>query len=218
MNLTSQPITLSDVVEFAGESWLAVLPAAAATTPPAQAIGECFAFEYEQFTNAAANAALPWHSLLLRLAVVGLWNEHPGRPAFCCYTVHPGMLRLFLASRQHRNWNKFHHTMASPDAYVESGRDTFPHAAARPLAYWEPPSTMVALWPAGLSADTEGPRVIDAGNLVAWFSYPAADHPRSSKLDEPGGDYLRVPQDELGHFSSHGATYHYFNRWADIQL
>jgi hypothetical protein len=97
---------------------------------------------------------------------------------------------------------------------MESGRDPVPAQHLRPLVYWEPPCTMVALWPLGLDEQEDGPRVVDTGNLVAYFSYPESDHKGGIPIDAAGPDYVRVPQEEHGVFELRGRQYRYLNRWA----
>src|SRR5206468_10495561 len=99
---------------------------------------------------------------------------------------------------------------------VESGYDYFAPGTCRALAWWEPPRNLTALWPPGPAGEMDGARIVDTGNLAAWFSYPESDHPLATPPDAAGGDYIRVPRQELECFNNRGAIYHYLNRFAEL--
>ncbi len=145
-------------------------------TPPVNAIGECFAFDSQQLADEARRGDFGWHLWLLRRALIGLWEERSRKKVYVCYTLHPGITRVFFCSHQKRDPNKFSEIITATPAYIESGRDSFPPGYARSLAYWEAPGTAVALWPRGLRGETDGARVVDTGNAMSYFSYPESEH------------------------------------------
>jgi hypothetical protein len=75
---------------------------------------------------------------------------------------------------------------------------------------------MVALWPPGLGGETESPRVVDAGNLAAYFSYPLSDHGDENAVRASGPDYLIIPTVPLSRFQAKDKTFTHENRWAVI--
>jgi hypothetical protein len=185
---------------------------------PMRAIGECFAFKLAALNEEANRLSHSAHQWLLQLAIAGLWEEQPKKPAYVCYTLHGDIVRLFLCSRHKRHPVKFYGIVSKSGAYIESGQDGFQPEQARPLASWAPPCSASALWPSGLDGNTNGARVIDTGNLLAWFSYPESDHDQSVPVDMAGLEYLRVPQTELSSFNFTGRDYHYLNRWATVDI
>ena len=106
-----------------------------------------------------------------------------------------------------------HYLLAGLPGYMECGRDAVQVARFRPVAYWQPPSTLVALWP--LPRDSRsGPYVLDAGNLIDFRSYPESDHEKGIAFDLAGPDYVRVPIEARSRMDPEGIEY--INRWADI--
>src|SRR5262249_16866937 len=101
--------------------------------------------------------------------------------------------------------NKFCKLVTNTNAYMESGTDIVPTRHMRPLAYWEPPCTMVALWPTGTRGEVGDRRVVDTGNLMVYCSYPESRHLGGVSVEEAGPDYVRVPQEEHSIFALGGA-------------
>lgn len=213
MNLPIQSYRLNEVAEAGMDLSRIRTGMESNGVPPVNAIGRCFAFDYQRLGEAAQGEGLSWHLWLLRRTIRGLWEEHSRNNAYVCYTLHPTMTRLFFCSRQKRHPEQFFKVITATPAYIESGRDAFPPMEARSLAYWEPPCTMVALWPRGLEGETEGARVVDAGNAVDYFSYPESQHAETIPVDEAGPDYVRVPQDEHAEFTAGDRVYRYLNPW-----
>ena len=81
----------------------------------------------------------------------------------------------------------------------------------RPFVYWEPPATMVALWPSGLDDRSHGNREVDTGGYDTYFSYELDEDPVDR---EP--EYLLVPDELTGSFSLWGNDYPFFNRFVAI--
>jgi len=217
MSLPIQKLRLSEVAE-AGLDFGGVTAGTRTGTPPLRAIGECFAFHSEPLAELASREGSSWHEWFLRRALIGLWSESSQRQAFVCYTLHPGIVRVFFCRRQKRYPVKFAKIVSASHAYIERGQDGFPPQLARPLAFWESPNTAVALWPAGLRGETDGARVVDTGNAMAYFSYPESDHDAGIPVDEAGPEYIRVPQRGHAEFEWEGRVYRYLNRWAAVEM
>src|SRR6266566_1185668 len=137
MNLAVQHFRLSELAE-AGFN-LDPLPGDIdeSGTPAPMAIAQCFAFRFDALLDQAASEGLPWHIWLLRRAIAGLLEEHFKKKAAICYTLHPGIVRLFLCTKQKRFPARFHALVSLLPAYMESAQDSFPPSRARWLAYWE---------------------------------------------------------------------------------
>ncbi len=192
-------------------------PANGAEPAMSRVVGTCFAFPGDRLEDDAAETGVSWHVRLLQKAIAGLLDEASKKPALVCYALQSGMVRLFFCCLQKRYPGKFHDAMKGAPGFLESGQDGFPVAQARPLAYWEPPGTAIALWPTGLEGETDEPRVVDTGNAAAYFSYPESDHDSGVPVDEAGPEYVRVPQAEQDEFIRNGRNYRYLNRWVDLR-
>jgi hypothetical protein len=212
MSLPIQNYRTSEVAE-AGMDWAGAAAVVSSGTPAVQAIGECFAFHSDPLEVEARGCGLSWHEWLLRRSVMGLWQERSRNKVYVCYTLHPNMIRVFFCSHQKRHPEKFYEIISATNAFIESGRDSFPVGYARSLAYWEAPCTAVALWPRGLRGETEGARVVDTGNALSYFSYPESEHDGGTPVDKAGPEYVRVPQQELIGFNSGSTSFHCLNRW-----
>jgi hypothetical protein len=217
VTLKTQEIRLSQVAE-GGVNLNEALSATTGGMPPVLAVGQCYAIEMSPLVENARKAEISWHAWLLHVAIVGLWSENSKKPAYVCYTLHSQVVRLFLCCHQKRYANHFYNVIEQTPGYMECGRDGFPPARARPLAYWDPPCTAVALWPSGTTGATDGARVVDTGNAMAYFSYPETDHAESIPVDKAGPDYLRVPAEEHAEFRWDRRTYRYLNRWAAVLM
>ncbi len=218
MNLPVQHIQISGVAEASFD-----LGGFAASLEPcvdllARPCGQCFALSSEPLTEQAEDRGLAWHVYLSRLAVVGLWHQRSRCKVYVCYTLHPGLIRLFICSHQKRFPESFARVIQQTPACSESGRESFSAHSARPLAYWEPPATAVALWPTGLDGETDGARVVDTGNALSYFSYPESEHAGSVPVVLAGPDYVRVPQEERTAFNVGNRVYHCLNRWAAVEM
>jgi hypothetical protein len=216
--LKPQPILLSAVTQGGIDLRAALSADRDASMLPIVAAGECFAIESAPLAKEAQLSDVPWHKWLLTTAIVGLWLETARKPAYVCYTLHDTMVRLFFCCRRQKYPAKVYSVMRQIPGYIECGSDGFPPNRSRPLAYWEPPCTAVALWPTGQNGETDGPRVVDAGNALAYFSYPELDHTQTVPVDKAGPDYVRVPQEEHVEFKWDGQTFRYINRWADVTI
>jgi hypothetical protein len=76
---------------------------------------------------------------------------------------------------------------------------------------------MFVLWPMfDEGIEYEEPRVVDTGNLMAYFSYPEADHQEGVPVDLAGPDYIRVPNKAEEEFEYGKSTYRFLNRWFRI--
>jgi len=158
MSLPLQSYRLGEVAE-AGMDWSGMGKGMKPTgTSPGNAIGECFAFDSKQLGDEASGAGLSWHWWLLRRTLHGLWEERSRNKVYVCYTLHPGVTRVFHCSQQKRHPERFARIVTASPAYIEGGQDSFPPVYARSLAYWEAPCTAVALWPRGLRQETDGAR------------------------------------------------------------
>lgn len=207
MMLSVQQIRLSRVAK-----------ACVAWGEPRGVIGTCFALYSQRVEDEARKCGVAWHVWLLRLAIVSLWAQSSKKEAYVCYVRHNGVIRLFVCSRLLQSAPGFFKTIHKTPVFMERGRDPFPPALVRPLAYWEPPQNAIALWPTGLRGQTEGARVVDTGAMIGYSSYPESDHDRGVPVDEAGPEYVRVPQQEPAEFEWRGKTYRYLNRWAAVQM
>jgi hypothetical protein len=183
---------------------------------PPGVVGECFAYDYTKLVDTALQQGIPWHQWLLGQTIAGLVYERSPEPVFAFYEMPRGLVRLFLCRKQERPFRRASRLLIGHPPFIECGRDLARFELIRPLAYWEPPATAVVLWP--LPADTRsGPYVVDAGNMVAFFSYPEADHAESISVDAAGPDYIRVPAQEWSVLVVAGSEYRCLNRWAIVE-
>jgi len=181
------------------------------SAPSAQYIGKCFAFDEGRVSIEADQVGQCVHAHLLCQTIIGLWKEQCTEKVFVCYLLHPGMVRLFFCSQRKKYPAKFHTVLTQCAGYLECGQDAFALESIRPLAFWEPPCTSVALWPTGYYGETDGQRIVDTGNLLAYFSFE-----EESGCEEMEPEYIRIPTSEHSEFLLGKETYRYLNRWIRI--
>jgi len=179
-------------------------------------IGQAYAFSYQELCTVAMRHNLPWHQDLLQNVIRGLWHQHNGRPIYVGYDMTSGMIRVLASCRGQQTFSKFDAVMMTHPAYVEQGQAILGISKLRHVAYWDPPCTAIALWPTGLQGETDEPRVVDAANMAAFFSYPESDHDLGVPVDIAGPDYARVPVVEECFFTAGGKNIQYRNRWVPV--
>lgn len=206
MSLSIQRISLQQVAEIgiSGHTWTPAI------------YGTCLAFHSDPLQELATQAGQSVQVWLQQRVIAGLWEDHPKQSALAFYV--PGqILRLFICMKRDKYLKKVFEAVGTCPAYIESGHDCFPlkyGRSIRPLVYWEPPCTMVALWPRGAEGEVwEEPAVVDTGNLMHYFSYPEADHEQSVPVDVAGLEYVRVPQREDESFRWEGTEYRVVHRF-----
>ena len=185
-------------------------------------IGKCYAFESGPITEQAKAEGMSFHELILGRIIAGLWHAHPKFRIFVYYEVLGQIDRLFICSlRRLPNsfFNQVHPKLSDLRGYIESGRDATVLKRVRPLALWESPCTMIALWPKGFEGETDGLRVLDTGTLLAYFSYEDEDGYHGLKdgsINNP--DYLCIPENTESELIYNKKTYRYLNRFYDIKF
>lgn len=205
-------IELDEVAELR----LNVLDLADTNLADPKCAGRCYAYAYDGLAAEAGDLKTTCHLWLLHHAIAALWEEHPKQKVFICYEAMATMMRLFICSKRPVPPAKIHKVLSRSPAYVETGMDLLRFSKIRPLVYWEPPSSMMALWPAGMSGEIDEDRVIDSGQLLSWNSYPESDHAHSVPVDQAGPDYTRVPTDEHSSFTLNDRLYRFVNRWGVV--
>lgn len=178
--------------------------------------GRCYAYACDALASEYKQMGTTCHLWLLQHAIAALWEEHSRQKIFVCYEALSSAMRLFICSMRSVSLGKIQPILSQPSAYIETGQDYIPFSRIRPLVYWEPPTSMMALWPTGMNGETDGERVIDSGRLISWHSYPESDHAHSISVDDAGPDYTRVPTDEHGSFTLNDRLYRYVNRWGVV--
>lgn len=92
------------------------------------------------------------------------------------------------------------------------GRDNIHRVHFRPLAYWEPGLGVVALWPKGPPSEDAKYRILDAGNLVGYYSWPCSEEELALEQRE-ASDSVAVPLSSSGILELGGRRYAYLNRY-----
>ncbi|MGI6667593.1 MAG: hypothetical protein ACOX5Q_09160 [Bacillota bacterium] len=173
--------------------------------------GQCYALEYIELYNDAEKCGKSWHMLLLESSLAALCYEKPTKPTLIGYL--PGrIMLLFVLTKQRRFLRRVYEHVRALPGYYETGQDAAPLALFRPIAYWSPPASMVALWPPdfyGASPAVES--VVDTGSLAGYFSYPESDHGHTLSVELAGPDYVRVPTLECGQLAIGDRVYEYTN-------
>lgn len=173
--------------------------------------GCAYAYGYDRLSTSGQ----PWHWRLIRASLIALQIERNSAPVIAAYEMLRGMIRLFLCSRNDLRMRRgVHETLSRVPGFMEAGASALSVAHIRPVAYWEPPSRLVALWPLPVD-DRPGPYALDAGSVLELRSYPEADHEGSVPIDEAGFDYMRVPSEAEGWLEPEGIRYE--NRWAVLK-
>jgi hypothetical protein len=180
------------------------------------AMSHVFALHLDKVLEAAERAQAPWPLLLARWAVAGLWEDALKKDVLVAYEAGSHLLRVSAMTRSRKFPSQLFESLRASGAYMESGYEGVPVDGLRPLVRWEPPARMLALWPPGMRGETAAPRVIDAGSLVAYFSYPLAQHGTEADVRASGWDYAVVPTEILSRFRTNSRTYTHENSWAVI--
>lgn len=150
-----------------------------------------------------------WHETLTQGAIVGLGKDRPGRAIVVAYAFSRQNLMICIISSKSTSLSNMNQEMRSFPGYIEQGDDICPpRNVLRPIAYWEPPATLVRLWPTGLDGDITGSRILDTGNEIAYFTSPA-----DAKDMYENNEYLCVPDTGSMVYSSKGKQIKYENRW-----
>jgi hypothetical protein len=186
-----------------------------------QILGECYAYHYEDLKAQAESENTSIHILLLHRLIAGLWDASHKSFIFAFYEAFTDIDRLFLCSpRKFGNafFNCVHPKLSNIVGYIESGYACTKLQNIRPLVTWEPPCTMIALWPKGQTGETKGRRVIDTGTLLGYYSYEdEAGYQRIQDGDLMNPDYLCVPFEPEITFQLNGKAYRYSNRFCSLE-
>lgn len=184
-----------------------------------QLIGQCFAYREAALLQKMEETGVAWHTAMLRQAIVGLWHQRSRRPTVVGYHIGGAVSRLFYLNQREQFPDRFFGAVRNLAGYMECGSSYVPHETFRPLSYWEWPCTCVALWPVGERFDPAAPRVVDTGNVMSYFSYPASDHDESIPVEVAGPEYVQVPTEDVTAFiSPDGHAYWNFNRWMNFKF
>jgi len=167
-----------------------------------------------QAARAAGQSWLEWLSLQL---VAGLWAERYKGAVLALYSP-TTPLRIFLCSRsQSAQFIKVYKRLYDAIDDIETGRSAIP-PSARPVVLWQPPSTMVRLWPPpDRRVSDRTPLVVDTA-LSSYYS-TAIDPSNLSLLEhdvDQRMDYAIVPREEHASFVVAGREFQYVNRFFEL--
>jgi hypothetical protein len=174
-------------------------------------LGFCVALDAGQLLQEATSQQLSLHSWLQRLTMAALWQERSRQKNLCCYELSDSVVRVLLSSYRPPRTRGFSQLLARSAAYLEAGDACIPMVRLRPFVFWEPPATMVALWPSGLDDRSDGKREVDTGGYGTYFSYELDEDPVDR---EP--EYLLVLDELADSFSLWSNDYPFFNRFVAI--
>ncbi|MDD5011819.1 MAG: hypothetical protein PHQ00_06825 [Phycisphaerae bacterium] len=187
----------------------------------AQILGECYAYDDKGVTENSKSENVAIHNLFLNRTIAGLWKASPKFNVFVFYEMYNEICRLFICSRKKLSnafFEQVHPLLESIGGYIECGYDKTDLSRIRPILAWEPPSDMYAIWPRGFEGETDGFRVIDSGTLLGYFSSDSEQTYRNIQkglIDNLV--YLCVPVESESEFQLNGKTYHYLNRYYELQ-
>jgi len=156
-------------------------------------VGQVFAFDANQIRDEAKRQQVTNHDLLLWPTIQGLWDTYANQRVLAGYV--PGtkeipVCGLFLLSKKVIDWSQFHAVVTEIPGFMESGEDFVTGSVKGLLAWWDPPCTMVALWPRPSESDPN----------------PSANG--KSRVFHPNYVY--------GGFQASGKTYRFINRYYDV--
>lgn len=190
---------------------------------PATGMGSLLAFSFaivfKSLVEDSQRLRVPWHSRIVQTAVAGLWSQRRSRqPVLACYAVFDWVVKLFITRRTCGcPPGVFEHVRCVP-GYMECGQELMPLGPwLRPVVAWEPPSTMVVLWPPGADGATDQWRVVDCGSLLGYSSCPVAECENAFSDGDAHLDHLIVPRCENDVFELDGKEYHFTNRWLRVE-
>lgn len=184
--------------------------------------GECYAYMYSPLREQAQSEGISSHDLFLKRLLIGLWEAHPKFNIFVFYEALNEINRIFICSLRKLSNSFFecvHDRLNNINGYIECGLDSTDIERMRPLVYWEPPSTMIALWPAGIDGAIEGNRIIDSGSLMGYCSVEDEKlfkRIKSGQFKNP--EYLCVPSDTDSQIIYNGKTYRYLNQFCSLRI
>lgn len=211
--LATMEIHLEDVVDLA-------IPLFQSSEEPPGLVGQCYAFGYDRLVQAAASESdIPWHLWLIGRCLAALHLEHHKRPALAGYTIdHIGqsLVRVFLCAKPLPLFSRASRLFigCQSHGYIESGRALARHSRFRPLAYWDPPAALYALWPPPRSGDS-GPWLLEPENKDSWLSVST-----TGTRPVPDGAQLRtvrVPSEPSSAYRVDEAVVHAENRWGVLR-
>jgi len=175
-----------------------------------------FTTRVEPLVEFARRKKESWHCVLTKSSIAGLWEQRATYPSLVMYTIANSVILICLVTKSRAFPSKLHDLLSHFPGYIEYGEQYMsPLNVLRTIVFWDPPSTMVWLWPPGLDGETHGRRVVDSGNMFGYFS--SVTEQTCEEFAEVAGqdivDYSFVPDKEHGEFIQDGKVYRYLNRW-----
>ena len=172
--------------------------------------GDAYAFDYGRLAERENET---WHWTITRAALVVLATMRPKVPALAGYELLRGMVRFFVCGPSGGVDERGHAILKRIPGYIECGGSAVSLDDLRPVAFWTPPSKLVALWPLPID-DRPGPYALDAGGMTMLRSFPASDDEQNFTLAVGGhsADYMPVPDEPENRLEPEGIAYE--NRWA----
>lgn len=183
---------------------------AATQAIPAQVV----ALPPHQVRQAARASNQSWLEWLGNQLIAGLWEERY-RVAVLALFTRTSPIRVYLCSRSETaRYTRVYSRLANAIPEIETGRDVL-RGNVLPIVLWEPPSTMVRLWPQPYGRVSDGtPLVIDIA-LETYLSSPI--DPGNLRVLQDDVDqrmeYAIVPGDEHGIFVEGNKQFQYVNRF-----
>ncbi len=214
--LSTQRIVLAEVCQ--ATEYLPLDSGARSARLEQRLVGRAIAIPMDTLSAAASSAGCGWHDFLCIHIIAGLWRERYKVPALAFYLPTSPVLVYFCSRSAQAQFWRACDWLQGHVGVSEMGR-SYVKDEARPVAFWEPPATMVRLWPPADRGLLKGQSyMVDAGNLAGYYSYPYSQDDVEATAADPVqySDYAIVPSDGAGEYTVGGRRYPYVNRFYEL--
>jgi len=214
--LVTQTIGLSEVA-FIGlrVDWERAGRGDRTVQPESVPVGRAIALSYQRVMEAAQRAGQNWYDWLCDQLIAGLWQERYRQPALICYLPASPFLVYCLSPSASAQFAKLYAHLNNVVGVEETGR-SYLHTQALPLLLWQPPATVVRLWPPADRRAARGERyVVDTGAPPVEWSFACEREMVEYIRNREDGvlDYTIVPDEEPSTYVSGAKNFPYMNRF-----